>query len=263
MVGRAPEALYPKAVAEIRAPVLTVRGLSGCGFVEDVNFDLRAGEILGLFGLVGAGRSEVALMLFGIDRPDAGEIRVDGRMVRIGSPREAIRLGISLLPEDRHQQGLVLEFPIRANETLPILGQLCRWLGVVDRACEARIAADYYERMRVVATGIEQLTGTLSGGNQQKVLLAKWLLPSPRVLILDQPTRGIDVGAKAEIHRIISRLAAQGMAIILISDEVPEIAAMADRTLVFRNGRIVAEFPRDEIDPEAMVLAAAHADGVS
>lgn len=262
MVGREPEALFPKEAAEIREPVVSVRGLSGCGFVEDVSFDLRAGEILGFFGLVGAGRSEVAQMLFGIERPDRGEVRIDGRSIRIRSPRDAMRLGISLLPEDRHQQGLVLEFPIRANETLPILRRISRRLGLVDRTGEARIAREYAERMRVVATGIEQLTNTLSGGNQQKVLLAKWLLPSPRVLVLDEPTRGIDVGAKAEIHRIISHLATQGVAIILISDEVPEVTAMADRIVVFRNGRVVAGFSRGAFDYEAMMLAAAHAGRV-
>ena len=260
MVGRTPEALFPKEAAAIGEPVVEVRGLAGCGFVEDVSFDLRAGEIVGFFGLVGAGRSEVAQMLFGIEPPDRGEVRVDGGRARIRSPRDAMRLGISLLPEDRHQQGLVLEFPIRANATLPILRRFTSWLGLVDRTREAEIAEDYAKRMRVVATGIEQLANALSGGNQQKVLLAKWLMPSPRILILDQPTRGIDVGAKAEIHRIISQLAGQGMAIVLISDDVPDVTAMADRILVFRSGRIVAEFSRATVDRESMVLAASHAE---
>jgi rhamnose transport system ATP-binding protein len=170
-----------------------------------------------------------------------------------------MRLGISFLPEDRHQQGLVLQFPIRANETLPILRQLSDKLGLVDRAKEAEIARDFAERMRVVTTGIEQLTSTLSGGNQQKVLLAKWLIPSPRVLILDQPTRGIDVGAKAEIHRIVSHLAAQGIAIILIGDDAEEVIAMADRIIIFRGGRVAAEALRASYDREAILLAAAHA----
>jgi ABC-type sugar transport system ATPase subunit len=223
-----------------------------------VSFELRAGEILGFFGLVGAGRTEVAEMLFGITPPTAGEIRVDGRPVRPASPREALDLGISLLPEDRHQQGLVLPFPIRANESLPVLKRLAGRLGLIDRAAEASIATEFTSRMRVVATGIEQLTNTLSGGNQQKVLLAKWLIPEPRVLILDQPTRGIDVGAKAEIHRIVSHLAAQGIAIVLISDDAAEVIAMADRILVFRGGRIVRGFARESFDQEAMLLAAAH-----
>jgi rhamnose transport system ATP-binding protein len=169
-----------------------------------------------------------------------------------------LQLGISLLPEDRHYQGLVLEFPIRANETLPVLRRLANRLGMVDRRAEAKLAEDFAGRMRVVASGIEQLTNTLSGGNQQKVLLAKWLIPAPRVLILDQPTRGIDVGAKAEIHRIVSHLATEGIAIILICDDAAEVSAMADRILVFRGGRAVAEFKRGSFDQEAMLLAAAH-----
>jgi rhamnose transport system ATP-binding protein len=258
MIGSEPGALFPKEAAAIGAPVLSVRHLSGAGFVEDVSFDLRAGEILGLFGLVGAGRSEIAQMLFGIVKPDSGEISIGGAAAQPRSPREAMRLGLSLLPEDRHAQGLVLPFPIRANATLGVLRRLSGVLGLVDRRQETAVARDFAQRMRVVATGIEQVTGTLSGGNQQKVLLAKWLIPAPRVLILDQPTRGIDVGAKAEIHRIVSHLAAQGMAIMLISDEAPEVIGMADRILVLRAGRLVAEFDRAAVDQQAMMLAAAH-----
>jgi rhamnose transport system ATP-binding protein len=258
MIGSEPGALFPKEAGTIGRPVLGARLLSGASFVDDVSFDLKAGEILGLFGLVGAGRSEVAQMLFGITPPERGEIQIDGRPVKLRSPRDAMRLGISLLPEDRHQQGLVLQFPIRANETLPILWRLADRFGLVDRAKEARVAREFTGQMRVIARGIEQLTSTLSGGNQQKVLFAKWLIPAPRVLILDQPTRGIDVGAKAEIHRIVSRLAAQGMAIILISDDAPEVIGMADRILVLRTGRLVAEFTRDAVDQQALMLAAAH-----
>ncbi len=258
MIGADPGALFPKAAAAIGAPVLSVRQLSGAGFVEDVSFDLHTGEILGLFGLVGAGRSEIAQMLFGIVAPDGGEMRVADVPVRPRSPRAAMRLGLSLLPEDRHLQGLVLPFPIRANATLTVLRRLSGALGLVKRGEENALAREYAARMRVVASGIEQVTATLSGGNQQKVLLAKWLIPAPRVLILDQPTRGIDVGAKAEIHRIVSQLAAQGMAIILISDDAPEVIGMADRILVLRGGRLVATFARDAVDQQAMMLAAAH-----
>jgi ABC-type sugar transport system ATPase subunit/ribose/xylose/arabinose/galactoside ABC-type transport system permease subunit len=258
MIGTEPGAFFPKEDTQIGLPVLSVRGLAGAGFVEDVSFDVRAGEILGFFGLVGAGRSEVAQMLFGVTRPDRGEIQMDGRVVRPRSPRHAMRLGISLLPEDRHQQGLVLQFPIRANETLPILRDLANSLGLIDRGKEVQIAKDFADRTRVVATGVEQLTNTVSGGNQQKVLLAKWLIPSPRVLILDEPTRGIDVRAKAEIHRIISHLAAQGIAIILISDDAQEVIGMADRIIVFRGGRVAAESVRSSFDREVILLAAAH-----
>ena len=259
MIGTEPGAFFPKEKTEIGMPVLSVRGLSGAGFVEDVSFEVRAGEILGFFGLVGAGRSEVAQMLFGITKPRHGEIKVDGRVVRPRSPRHAMQLGVSFLPEDRHQQGLVLQFSIRANETLPILRQLANRVGLVHRAREKQIARDFSGRMRVVATGIEQRTDTLSGGNQQKVLLAKWLIPSPKVLILDQPTRGIDVAAKAEIHRIVSQLAAQGMAVILIGDDAQEVIGMSDRIIVFRGGRIAAESNRASFDREVILLAAAHA----
>jgi rhamnose transport system ATP-binding protein len=258
MIGTEPGAFFPKGDAQVGQPLLTVRGLSGAGFVENVSFEVRAGEILGFFGLVGAGRSEVAQMLFGIIKPDRGEIRVNDQVAQPRSPRHAMQLGISFLPEDRHQQGLVLQFPIRANETLPILRQLANRLGLVDRAKEARLARDFATRMRVVATGIEQQTNTLSGGNQQKVLLAKWLIPSPRVLILDEPTRGIDVGAKAEIHRIVSQLAAQGMAVILISDDAQELIGMADRVLVFRGGHVASESVRALFDRQTMLLDAAH-----
>ena len=259
MIGAEPGSFFPKEETVIGEPALSVSGLSGATFVEDVSFELRAGEILGFFGLVGAGRSEVAEMLFGVVKPDRGEIRVDGRLVNPRSPREAMRLGLSFLPEDRHQQGLVLQFPIRANETLPVLRRVCDRFGLVDTGRERKLAEDFAKRVRVVATGVEQVTGTLSGGNQQKVLLAKWLIPDPRIIILDQPTRGIDVGAKAEIHRIVSHLAAQGIAVILIGDDAEEVMAMSDRILVFRNGRIATEAARGAFDREAILLAAAHA----
>ena len=259
MIGTEPSAFFPKEETQIGEPVVSVSGLSGAGFVEDISFEVHAGEILGFFGLVGAGRSEVAEMLFGITPPDQGQIRLNNQIVRLRSSRDATRLGISLVPEDRHQQGLVLPFPIRANETLPILRRLSNGLGLVDRVKENVIAERFTGQMRVVASGIEQSTNTLSGGNQQKVLIGKWLIPAPRVLILDQPTRGVDVGAKAEIHRIISNLAAQGLAVILISDDAQEVIGMADRILVFRGGRVVAETGRASFDREAMLLAAAQA----
>ncbi len=259
MIGTEPAAFFPKEETKIGEPVVAVHGLSRAGFVEDVTFEVRAGEILGFFGLVGAGRSAVAQMLFGIMRPERGEIRLDNQVVRLRSSRDAMRLGISLVPEDRHQQGLVLPFPIRANETLPILRRLANRLGLLDRAKETRIAEDFTRQMRVVASGVEQTTNTLSGGNQQKVLIGKWLIPAPRVLILDEPTRGVDVGAKAEIHRIISHLAAEGIAVMLISDDAQEVIGMADRILVFRGGRIVAETGRASFDREAMLLSAAQA----
>ena len=195
-------------------------------------------------------------MLFGIAKAESGVITVDGKPVGDLTPRKAMRHGISLVPEDRHEQGLVLPFAIRENETLPILRKLSGAFGIVDRSRDTEIARHASDRMRVVATGVEQVTGTLSGGNQQKVLLAKWLIPAPKILILDEPTRGIDVGAKAEIHRLVSQLAAEGMAIILISDDAQELIGMADRILVFRNGKIGAEASRLHFDRAALLLAA-------
>ena len=259
MIGTKLESFYPKQEATIGDPVLSVHGLSGADLVEDVSFEVRSGEILGFFGLVGAGRSEVANMLFGMIEPDAGTITMAGETIAPRSAREAVAHGISLVPEDRHKQGLVLQFPIRANETMPILRKLSGRFGFIDRGREHQIASQYAERMRVVSSGIEQVTGTLSGRNQQKVLLAKWLMPSPKLLILDEPTRGIDVGAKSEIHRVISQLATEGLSIIMISDDAGELIGMADRILVFRNGRIATELARPGFDRQRMLLAAAHA----
>jgi rhamnose transport system ATP-binding protein len=259
MIGTKLESFFPKQQANIGSTVLSVRGLSGAGMVDSVDFDVRTREILGFFGLVGAGRSEIASMLFGIVQPDAGQIAIAGEEVRIRSPRQAIRHGISLVPEDRHKQGLVLPFSIRANETLPLLDTLSGLLGFINRKAEETLADTYSKRMRVVASSIEQITSTLSGGNQQKVLLAKWLMPNPKLLILDEPTRGIDVGAKSEIHRVISQLATAGMSIIMISDDAEELIGMADRILVFRGGRVTARAERGAFDREQMLLAAAHA----
>ena len=241
--------------------MLRVQGLTGAGFVSDIDFDVRAGEILGFFGLVGAGRSEIASMLFGITLPGRGRGVLEGEELKTQSPAEAIRRGICLVPEDRHRQGLVLPFSIRANESLPVLRALSGLLGRVQRSREEAIAREYAKKMRVVSSGIEQTAATLSGGNQQKVLLAKWLIPNPKLLILDQPTRGIDVGAKAEIYRSISQLAATGVSIILISDDAEELIGMADRIVVFRSGKVAARATRGGFDRAQLLLAAAHVPG--
>jgi rhamnose transport system ATP-binding protein len=255
MVGRRLDALFPKQAAEIGETVLEVRGLGRVGAFEDISFELHRGEVLGCAGLVGAGRTELARVLFGIDRPDAGRILVHGREVEIGSPAAAMRHGIAYVPEDRHQQGLVLEFGIADNVVLPILRRVSR-LGILDRRRARRLARDYTERLRVRATGPDQLAGALSGGNQQKVVLAKWLTTSPEILLLDEPTRGIDIGAKAEVHRIVSRLAADGLAILLISSELPEVLAASDRVLVFHQGRLTGVFGRAEATEERLMFAA-------
>jgi rhamnose transport system ATP-binding protein len=258
MVGRTLDALFPKTAAEIGPPVLEVRGLSGRPHLRDISLTLRRGEIVGLAGLVGSGRSELAQAVFGVAPPDAGEIRLDGRPARIRDPRDAIRHGIAYVPEDRGQQGLVRPMRLRENVSLAVLRRLAR-VGFVDRAAEAGLAAESIRRFAIRATGVDQVVGKLSGGNQQKVVLGKWLATRPRVLIMDEPTRGIDVGAKAEIHRLMSELAGQGMAILMISSELPEVLGMSDRVLVMREGRIAAEFPRERATQEAVAGAMMHA----
>src|SRR3954447_4619637 len=258
MVGRTLDALFPKGEAEIGPPVLEVRGLRARPQLGDIDLVLRRGEIVGLAGLVGAGRSELAQAIFGMNPPEAGEILLDGRPVRLRTPRDSVRLGIAYVPEDRGQQGLVRPMRVRENVSLAVLRRIAK-AGFVDRRAEAGLARQSVTRFAIRASGIEQVVGKLSGGNQQKVVLAKWLATRPRVLIMDEPTRGIDVGAKAEIHRLMSRLAAEGLAILMISSELPEILGMSDRVLVMRQGRLVAEFPRAAATQEAIAGAMMHA----
>jgi len=256
MVGRQLDSLYPKQDARPGEPALEVAGLTRAGVFRDVSFTVRRGEIVALAGLVGAGRTEVARALFGIDRADAGEVRVGGRPVHAASPGDAMRAGLAYVPEDRHDQGLVLDFSIAANVSLPVLARLSRLLGVVDRGGERALAGGYAERLQIRATGVDQPAAGLSGGNQQKVVIAKWLATRPAVLILDEPTRGIDIGAKAEVHRIVSGLAAEGMAILLISSELPEVLGMADRVIVLHEGRVAASLTREEATQEEIMTAA-------
>ncbi|MBX6364037.1 MAG: sugar ABC transporter ATP-binding protein [Gemmatimonadetes bacterium] len=244
MIGRPLAEYFPRHLeAAAGEEVLRVEHLSCPGKFEDVSFSLRAGEVVGLAGLVGAGRSEVARALFGLERGVRGRILVDGRPVRIASPRHAIRLGIGLVPEDRKRQGLVLTESGLHNTSLPILRRLAR-LAWIRRARERRLAAEYFQRLRVRAPGLDAPIASLSGGNQQKIVLARWLAARSRILILDEPTRGVDVGAKAEIHALVDQLAAQGTAVLLISSELPEIIALSGRILVLRAGRLVGEVPR-------------------
>jgi rhamnose transport system ATP-binding protein len=256
MVGREMSALFPKQAAVIGPLVMEVRGLTRAGEFRGVSFQVHQGEILGFAGLVGAGRTEVARAIFGITRPEAGTILLDGHEVSFSSPTEAMRHGIAYVPEDRYQHGLVREFPIASNVTLPIWRSIANWLGIIDKRRERIIATDYFQRLQIRATGIQQLVQSLSGGNQQKVVIAKWLATKPRVLILDEPTRGVDIGAKAEVHRLISQLASEGMAIIMISSELPEVLAMSDRILVMHEGRVTGEFDRKEADQERVMFAA-------
>ena len=260
MVGRELSNLFPKGEAEIGEVVLEVRNLTRPGVFADVSFQLRRGEILGFAGLVGAGRTEVARVLFGIDQAESGEIWLKGKRVHIRSPQQAMAYGIAYVPEDRHQQGLVMNFSIAANVTLAILQRVSR-LGLVDARQEQQIASEYSSQLRIRSSGVEQLVNALSGGNQQKVVLSKWLATNPSVLILDEPTRGIDVGAKAEVHRITSDLAARGLAIILISSELPEVLAMADRVIVLHEGHVTGAFTRSEATQERVMFAATGQDG--
>lgn len=255
MVGRTVGDLFPKQQAPRGELRLEVRNLTAPGKFEDVSFALRAGEILGLAGLVGAARTDVARALFGIEPLQGGTVRIDGRPVTIRSPQQAMKLGLGFVPEDRQHHGLVLPMTIAANITLPILARFATagWLRQRQAKQAATSAA---QRLEVKSAGIDQKAQELSGGNQQKVVLAKWLETGPRILILDEPTRGIDVGTKAAVHQLMSDLANQGVAILMISSELPEILGMSDRILVMREGRITGEFTRAEATQEKIMAAA-------
>lgn len=259
MVGRDVDELFPKQDAEIGAPLLEVQGLTQPGVFRDISFTVRSGEIVALAGLVGAGRSEVARAVFGVDPYASGTVTVDGRRLPPGSPEKAMRMGLALVPEDRRKQGLVMDASVAANITDAIRGKLTR-LGLITTARENAAARDWAGRLEVKTAALDAVAGTLSGGNQQKVVLAKWLATDPRVLIIDEPTRGIDVGTKAEVHRMMSELAGRGLAILMISSELPEVLGMADRVLVMHEGRITADIPRDSATPESVMFAATHAE---
>jgi ABC-type sugar transport system ATPase subunit len=240
--------------------VLDVRGITRKGtkldpsaiVLDDVSFELRRGEILGLAGLVGAGRTELVRAVVGADKRDAGEVYVEGNLADIRSPRDAIRFGIAFVPEDRKAQGLVLPLPVRQNISLPNLAVLSRF-GFVRLAEEAQRVGEYVDRLQIRITGLEQRVLNLSGGNQQKVVLSKWLMLQPKILIMDEPTRGIDVGAKAEIYSLMHDLARQGVAILMISSELPEVLAMSDRVVCMSEGRVTAVLDRREATPETVM----------
>jgi len=254
MVGRTVDNLFPKLPAEIGEPVLEVRDLWRKPFTLGVNLTLRAGEIVGLAGLIGSGRSELAQVIFGITPAKSGTILIDGKKVSIRHPGDAMRLGIAYVPEDRGTQGLIKEMTVRENISLAILRSLTRG-PFIDRGKERSLARRMIEQLKIRTYSPNQIVEKLSGGNQQKVVVSKWLASQPRVLIMDEPTRGIDVGTKAEIHRLMSQLAQQGMAVLMISSEMPEILGMSDRIVVMREGRVVAEFSRDEATQERVATA--------
>jgi rhamnose transport system ATP-binding protein len=254
MVGRMVEQMFPLAETRPGAPVLEVHGLRYRDVVRDVSFTVRAGEIVGLAGLVGSGRSELAQTLFGITPATAGEIHLMGRPVRIASPAAAKALGLAYVPEDRGLQGLVRAMSVRENVSMAVLDKAARG-PILDFRRERSLALEAIRRFSIRTRGPEQAVRQLSGGNQQKVVLAKWLAATPAVLILDEPTRGIDVGAKAEIHRLIAALAEEGLGILMISSELPEVLGMSHRVLVMRGGRLVADFDRAEASAETIGAA--------
>jgi ABC-type sugar transport system ATPase subunit len=246
MVGRKIE-LYPKEPVTIGPPVLEVRNLSDGKRIQDVNFTVRQGEIVGMAGLIGAGRTEIARMIFGADRKKTGQIFINGIERIINTPMDAVKASIGLVPEDRKLQGLVLGMDVQENITLTLIDRLSRFLGLIRYERERQIGFTYRSMLDIQTPSLQQITRNLSGGNQQKVVIAKWLSMEPKLLILDEPTRGIDIGAKAEVHGIMTRLAARGVGILMISSELPEIIGMSDRALVLCNGRITCEFTRAEL----------------
>ncbi|MCU1582782.1 MAG: D-ribose transporter ATP-binding protein [Microbacteriaceae bacterium] len=262
MVGRDVTNLFPKQETTVGDELLSVENLTATGLFHDVSFTVRAGEIVALAGLVGAGRSEIARAVFGVDNYESGTVRIGGKRVPKRNPAAAMALGLALVPEDRRKQGLILESSVSRNATLAIRKKLASF-GIIRSASENRSARIWADRLRVKTASLDTLAGTLSGGNQQKVVLGKWLATEPRVLIIDEPTRGIDVGTKAEVHRLTSELAGRGMGILMISSELPEVLGMADRVLVVREGRITAEISRAEATAENVMFAATHAEGVA
>ncbi len=256
MVGRDPSEFFIRTPQEPGQVVLSVEDLARHGVFRDVSFDVRAGEVLGFAGLVGAGRTDVALALFGVAPADEGTITIDGQPVTIGSPTDALNHGIAYLSEDRRKLGLSMTQSVTTNITLATLDRYTLSFGLIDHEAEDRDAAGLRDRLGIRTASLDTPVDNLSGGNQQKAMLAKWLNAEPRVLILDEPTRGIDVGAKAEVHRFIDELARSGMAIIMISSDLPEVLAMSDRIAIMREGSLQGIRPRDDADQESVMAMA-------
>jgi ribose transport system ATP-binding protein len=255
MVGRE-MGLFHKMKSEIKEPVLEVRGLSGNNIVKDVSLTVHKGEIVGLAGLVGAGRTDVARLIFAADRRTSGTILVNNQPVQINSPSDAVENGIGWVPEDRKHQGLVLGMDVKDNASIAIMQRISNLLGVIASGQQKEIVGTYVKKLNIATSSLDKQVNELSGGNQQKVVLAKWLATKPKVLIMDEPTRGIDVGAKAEVHTLISQLANEGMGILMISSEMPEIMGMSDRVIVMCQGRITGEFDASCFDQEEIMTCA-------
>lgn len=257
MVGREFSSLFPhNHIPDFNTVALEVKGLSRPDKFQNISFKLHQGEVLGVYGLIGAGRTELSETLFGLGPAQSGEIIIFGKSVKIKHPWAAKSLGIALVPEDRRGRGLVLMHSVKKNITLPFLNHLSS-LGFIERRRESQEAAKIMKSFSIIAASSSAAAETLSGGNQQKIVIGKWLLRTPRILVLDEPTRGIDVGAKAEVHALIDKLAGEGMAILLISSELPEIMGMSDRVIVMREGGIAAEFSGKEIIAEDLGATAA------
>lgn len=262
MVGREVSAIYHRDPIPPGEELLRVEHLTRRGKLDDISFTLRAGEIVGMAGLIGAGRTELCRAIFGLDRIDSGAVLVAGRPVRIRSPREAVSAGIALLTEDRQKTGLALRLPVASNATMANVAGISHF-GILDLAAEERVSSDFVSKLRIRAASGKQPVGRLSGGNQQKVVIAKWLFRNTRIFLFDEPTRGIDVGAKAEVFEVMGDLARSGAAVLMVSSEMPELLQVADRILVMRQGRISGELPKGTTQEEIMRLAALAETGES
>ncbi len=261
MVGRSLDQIFPKKESTIGKEVLSIEKLSSEGVFKDISFKLHKGEILGFFGLVGAGRSEVMRAIFGIDKIDQGNICLYGIPMSINNPSIAIKKGIAYVPEDRQTQGIILEQSLIRNITLPIIDKIST-LGKVKPIREKEITEEYGRMMEIKSAGWQVNAETLSGGNQQKVVLAKWLATEPKILILDEPTKGIDVATKSSVHKFISSMASKGLAVIMVSSELPEILGMSDRIIVMHEGLITKEFTRNQANSDNIIKAATgHKEG--
>lgn len=258
MVGREISDLFPKMKANIGETILKVENISREGQFEDISFEVKAGEIVGIAGLVGSGRSEVIRAIFGIDNYEKGSVTFLGKKMKKNRPNQAMQDGIALVPEDRRQQGLFMPVSITRNTSITLLKGLSKF-GLLRKASETGITAEWSKKMQLKFTSLEDSVDRLSGGNQQKVVLAKWLSTKPKLLIIDEPTRGIDVGTKSEVHRFLSQEATKGLGILMISSELPEVLGMSDRVLVMREGRLVAHFNADQANPENVIAAASGA----
>jgi ABC-type sugar transport system ATPase subunit len=261
MVGRELGGLYTREPLAPGEELLRVSKLTRKPLLSDISFKVRAGEIVGLAGLIGAGRTELCRALFGLDQIDSGEIKISGKTAVVRSPREAVRRGVALIPEDRQRTGLATALPIGHNLTIADIGKVTRMGFLLDHPREKALAGEYAKKLRIKCESPRQLAGRLSGGNQQKVVIAKWLVRGANVFLFDEPTRGIDVGAKVEVYEVMDELARSGAAILMVSSELPELIQVADRILVMRQGRLTGELPGRTTQEEIMKLATLHDGG--